>query len=62
MEKSHKMNVRRMLDSMAWELREYQGEDGNVHLHEVQRITMITLKHVIFSHRISASSCFSTLE
>merc|ERR1719186_576472 len=30
MEKSHNTDVRRMMDKVAWELREYQGQDGNV--------------------------------
>ena len=30
MEKAHNTSMRRMLDSVAWELREYQGQEGNV--------------------------------
>eukprot|EP00092_Neocalanus_flemingeri_P029028 GFUD01031513.1.p1 GENE.GFUD01031513.1~~GFUD01031513.1.p1 ORF type:complete len:298 (+),score=88.09 GFUD01031513.1:122-1015(+) len=30
MEKSHNTDVRRMLDGVAWELREFQGEEGHV--------------------------------
>ena len=30
MERAHNTSMRRMLDSVAWELREYQGDEGNV--------------------------------
>ena len=30
MEKAHNTNMRMMLDGVAWELRQYQGEVGNV--------------------------------
>ena len=30
MEKAQNMSLRRMLDKVAWELRQYQGEEGNV--------------------------------
>jgi hypothetical protein len=39
MENAQNSNMRRMLDGVAWELRQYQGEEGNVEscTHEVHR-------------------------
>ena len=30
MEKAHNTDIRRMLDKVAWDLSQFQGEDGNV--------------------------------